>query len=120
MEPIIATDEIPDQGHRFTYREGPLEEEGILLRLPGDRVLAYKNECRHLPMRLDAREPRELWHPSGRYLCCSSHGALYQPEDGLCIAGPCRGAYLKQLPIVVRDGWVLLDTGRLRIPSPAP
>ena len=40
-------------------------------------------------MRLDDREPRELWDPTGKFIVCSSHGARYQPSDGLCVSGPC-------------------------------
>jgi nitrite reductase/ring-hydroxylating ferredoxin subunit len=113
MERIAAVDDIPREGLRFTYQEGPFEEEGILLKLPGDEVRAYKNECRHLPMRLDDREPRELWDRDHRYIVCSSHGARYQPSDGLCVSGPCEGSHLKSLPIEVNDGVVYLDTSKV-------
>jgi nitrite reductase/ring-hydroxylating ferredoxin subunit len=105
--------DIPREGFRFTYRDGPFDEEGILLRMADDTVRAFKNECRHLPMRLDDRDPRELWDPTGSFLVCSSHGARYRPEDGLCVAGPCEGSHLKTLPVHVRDGEVYLDTGKL-------
>jgi nitrite reductase/ring-hydroxylating ferredoxin subunit len=113
VEPLLPIADIPPRGHRFVYRDGPFEEEGILLRLAGGEVRAYKNECRHLPMPLDEREPRELWDEAGRFLVCSSHGARYRPEDGLCVTGPCEGSHLKPLPIVVRDGVVLLDTSKI-------
>ncbi len=61
-------------------------------------------------MRLDGREPATLWDDRGRHLVCNSHGALYQPEDGLCISGPCRGSHLREVPIVVRNGEVAVDT----------
>ena len=113
MERIAALDDIPTEGLRFSYRDGPFDEEGILVRLHEDEVRAYKNECRHLPMRLDDREPRELWDSSGRYLVCSSHGARYQPRDGRCVSGPCEGSHLKALPIEVLDGEVFLDTSKI-------
>jgi nitrite reductase/ring-hydroxylating ferredoxin subunit len=113
MERITAVDEIPTEGLRFSYRDGPFDEEGILVRLADGQIRAYKNECRHLPMRLDDREPRELWDASGRYLVCSSHGARYQPSDGLCVGGPCEGSHLKALPIEVQDGEVFLDTSKI-------
>lgn len=113
MERLAAVDDIPAEGLRFSYRDGPFDEEGILLRLSDGEVRAYKNECRHLPMRLDDREPRELWDSSRRYLVCSSHGARYQPSDGLCVSGPCEGSHLKFLPIEVNDGVVYLDTSKI-------
>ena len=113
MERLAAIDDIPTEGLKFSYRDGPFDEEGILLRLPDGEARAYKNECRHLPMRLDDREPQELWDPSGRYLVCSSHGARYQPSDGLCVGGPCEGSHLRSLPIEIQDGEVFLDTSKV-------
>ena len=113
MERIASVDEIGSEGLRFTYLDGPFEEEGILLKLRDGRFRAYKNECRHLPMKLDDREPRELWDRAGRYIVCSSHGARYQPSDGLCVSGPCEGSHLKALPVEVRDGEVFLDTSKI-------
>jgi len=113
MDRIALLDEIPSDGLRFTYKDGPFDEQGILLKTADGEVRAFKNECRHLPMRLDDREPRELWDPSRSYLVCSSHGARYRPEDGLCISGPCEGSHLRALPVVVEAGVVFLDTSRL-------
>jgi nitrite reductase/ring-hydroxylating ferredoxin subunit len=113
MQSIATLDEIPDEGLKFSFREGPFDEEGILLRLPDGGVRAYRNECRHLPMPLDDREPGELWDQAGRHLVCNSHGARYRPEDGLCVSGPCEGSHLKELPIEVRDGEVYLDVEKL-------
>ena len=112
MDRIAGFDDIPAEGILFDYKEGPFDEQGILLRT-GDGVKAYKNECRHLPMRLDDREPAEIWDPHKRYLVCNSHGARYRPDDGLCVAGPCEGSHLKELPVVVRDGDVFLETDKV-------
>jgi nitrite reductase/ring-hydroxylating ferredoxin subunit len=113
MERLASLDEIPREGLRFTYRDGPFDEEGFLLKVADDEVRAYKNECRHLPMRLDDREPRDLWDACQRYLVCNSHGARYQPEDGLCVSGPCEGSHLRALPVVVENGDVFLDTSKI-------
>ncbi len=109
MKRLCSVEEIPDSGYRFTYLEGPFEEEGILLRVPGGGVVAFKNQCRHLPMRLDERDPGTLWNESGTHLACASHGALFRPSDGLCTLGPCKGSHLKRLPVEVREGTVFLQ-----------
>ncbi len=113
MQEIADLENIPPRGLVFSYKDGPFDEEGILLCLGDDEVRAYKNQCRHLAMRLNDREPRELWDSSGELLACSSHGARYRPSDGLCVAGPCKGSHLKALPVVVRDGTVWLDTSKI-------
>ena len=113
MELIATLADIPSDGLRFSYKEGPFDEEGILLKLADGEVRAYKNECRHLPMRLDDREPCDFWDPTKCYLVCNSHGARYRPMDGLCVSGPCEGSHLRSLPVVVKDGEVFLDTSQI-------
>ena len=48
---------------------------------------------------------------SGLYLICSTHGALFEPINGNCVAGPCRGASLQPIDIGERDGGVFLLGG---------
>jgi len=112
MERLAHLDEIPTEGIIFDYKEGPFDEQGILLRTK-DGVKAFKNECRHLPMRLDDREPTDIWDQHKRYLVCNSHGARYRPEDGLCVSGPCEGSHLKELPVEVNNNEVFLKTDEL-------
>jgi len=113
MKRIARLDEISDRGLVFDYKEGPFDEQGIVLRTVGGEVRAYKNECRHLPMPLDDRDPGEIWDEHGRYLVCNSHGARYRPEDGRCVSGPCEGSHLKRLPVVVVEGEVFLETDKV-------
>ncbi len=109
MKRIASLEDIPDTGLKFAYSEGPLEEEGILLKMSDGSVRAYKNQCRHLPMRLDDREPSEFFDPAKGQILCNSHGATFRSDDGLCTAGPCKGSHLKVLPISVEDGVVFID-----------
>ena len=59
------------------------------LRFDG-RVVAYLNRCAHVPAELDW-QPGEFLDMDRRWIICSIHGATYEPADGYCIAGPCRG-----------------------------
>lgn len=69
------------------------------------RAYAYLNECRHVPSELDW-QPGRFFDAAGLYLICATHGAMYRPEDGLCIQGPCAGQRLIALSIEERDGQV--------------
>ena len=113
MKLLASINDIPGTGLKFTYKDGPFDEEGILVKVNSTEARAYKNECRHLPMRLDDREPRDFWDPNKTHLVCNSHGARYRPADGLCVSGPCEGSHLKPLPIVVEDGVVYLDSSQV-------
>ena len=60
---------------------------------------AYLNKCKHLEVELDW-EPNNFFDEENIYIVCATHGALYQPHNGLCVAGPCKGEKLDQLKIL--------------------
>ncbi len=69
------------------------------------KVHAYLNRCAHVAMELDWNEG-EFFESSGLYIMCATHGAVYTPEQGKCVGGPCRGASLRKLLVEERDGTV--------------
>jgi nitrite reductase/ring-hydroxylating ferredoxin subunit len=44
------------------------------------------------------------------FLQCATHGALFEPDSGYCVEGPCAGQYLTELPSKLRNGIVYIDT----------
>ena len=86
---------------KFTFEENGAKKEGFVVRHAGC-VYAYRNECRHIPMTLDWVENRFVSR-DGRYVQCATHGALYEMDSGLCVAGPPTGERLRALPVEV-DG----------------
>jgi nitrite reductase/ring-hydroxylating ferredoxin subunit len=74
------------------------------LRFDG-RVVAYMNRCAHVPTELDW-QPGEFLDLDKRWIICAVHGATYEPADGTCIAGPCRGERLMELAVAERGGQV--------------
>ncbi len=71
------------------------------------KVHAYLNRCAHVAMELDWR-PGEFFDQSGLYLMCATHGAMYAPESGHCLGGPCRGGALIPLATEESDGNIYL------------
>lgn len=71
---------------------------------------AYVNRCPHAGTPLDLW-PNEFLTEDGRHLICATHGAVFVPDTGLCIDGPCLGAALEGLD-VHRDGDTLVVTCR--------
>jgi nitrite reductase/ring-hydroxylating ferredoxin subunit len=65
-------------------------------------VHGYLNQCAHVAMELDWNEG-QFFDDSGQYLICATHGALYEPNTGLCVGGPCHGANLHALRVEERD-----------------
>lgn len=79
---------------------------GLLLR-QGEAVHAYLNRCPHAGRPLGLGSGRFLT-PDGELLQCLAHGALFEKDTGLCIAGPCLDESLRRLPVAVVEGEVRL------------
>jgi nitrite reductase/ring-hydroxylating ferredoxin subunit len=105
---ICASAALADggKGVRFRLRESDEYENAFTIRWCG-KPFAFVNRCPHAGTELDW-QPGEFFDLSGLYLVCSTHGALFEPGNGRCVAGPCRGAALEPLAIRERDGQVFL------------
>ena len=58
------------------------------------QVHAYLNRCAHVAMEMDW-QPNRFFDESGHWLVCGTHGAIYRPDNGDCVGGPCRGGLVK-------------------------
>ena len=67
----------------------------------------YENSCPHLGVPLEW-EPHQFKDAESDLIRCATHGALFLPETGECVAGPCVGAYLKSTAFELRDGYIYL------------
>ena len=114
---ICASVELADGGHGVRF-ELATRSQGFAVRFCG-RVRAYVNRCPHAGSELDW-QPGEFFEESGLYLICSTHGALFEPGSGICVAGPCRGASLEPLAIGEREGQVILLNQGPRKTNPTP
>lgn len=95
-------------GVRFALREGDEEEKGFVVRYDGV-ARAFVNRCPHLGTELDW-QPGKFFEEAGLYLVCATHGAIFRPENGSCIAGPCQGDALEPVGIEERDGQVVVHS----------
>ncbi len=105
---LCALDELSDpasRGFDLTLPEGPLELVLVMIR---GRLRAYRNRCPHTGVNLEWR-PDQFLDFSDSFIQCATHGALFRPEDGLCVRGPCAGQRLEPLPLVVEAGVVYLE-----------
>ncbi|XXK29419.1 Rieske (2Fe-2S) protein [Arenicellales bacterium nBUS_45] len=60
-------------------------------------------------------ESREFFDLDGKNLICATHGALYSPNNGECLGGPCSGTALTQIQVVEEQGDVFLTDHRYHI-----
>ena len=85
------------------------DAESLILHRDGDAVRAWLNVCPHAGRRLDWAPGRFLKSKAGE-LVCAVHGATFELQGGVCVAGPCRGDSLRALAVDVVDGGVHLRT----------
>lgn len=98
-------------GKEIVFGEGHDCFRLLLLRI-GSRVWGYHNCCPHFSLPLNY-EPDTFHIFDGEILMCAHHTALFRIEDGVCIDGPCAGARLRTVPVVVSGGRVLIARGEV-------
>ena len=101
-------DDIEDPGCReFSIGDGDWPFRGFVVR-QGENVYAYQNFCAHVGHPLN-------WMPDGflskdeTAIQCSSHGAMFEIDTGLCLRGPCVGKSLRSVDVEIRDGIVFVN-----------
>ena len=129
--PVIAATGLVKRYGDFTAVDGisfevaPGESFGLLgpngagksttMRMLGAVSTRTGGDLRILPhagRRLDWAPGKFMKSREG-LLVCAVHGASFELEGGLCVAGPCRGDALRPVPVDVRDGqvWLAAATG---------
>ncbi len=106
---LCRLEEIEDGEAKGFTIEGESEAREIFVVRQGGRIFGYVNSCPHVGTPLDWA-PDQFMSEDGEYIQCSTHGALFQIEDGECIAGPCAGDSLQPARVRLDDaGFVLLE-----------
>lgn len=100
---VGALAEIADPGCReFSVGDGDWPFRGFVVR-KGNDVFAYQNYCVHVGHPLNWA-PDSFLTKDRSAIICASHGAVYEIDSGLCVAGPCKGKHLRRVDVDVRDG----------------
>ncbi|HEY0199470.1 MAG TPA: Rieske (2Fe-2S) protein [Rhodanobacter sp.] len=103
---LCSLDDIPDGGATAVAAALADGEDSVILLRRGDEVRAYLNVCPHAGRQLDYAPGKFLL--KNDTLICAVHGATFNREDGLCIAGPCRGEHLRRVAVRVDGGDIRL------------
>jgi nitrite reductase/ring-hydroxylating ferredoxin subunit len=107
---VCRVSDLNEQGARgFTIGTGDWPLRGFIVRV-GAEIRAYVNDCPHAHHPLNLL-PHRFLTADGALIVCASHGALFEKLTGVCVAGPCAGAYLRSVPLLIADGFVLLADG---------
>lgn len=104
---LCRLDDIPDGESDGFFTETPVGRLLYLVVRRGAQAFVYKNACPHTGMPLDFNPGRFLTK-DGDLILCSTHGAKFRIEDGVCVSGPCQGDRLKPVETEIRDGYLYL------------
>lgn len=106
MRALCRLDELADGATRG-FPPAPGGFTGLFALRRGERVQVWVNSCPHLGVPLDWA-PDQFLAYGGTRIVCSTHGAEFRLDDGLCVRGPCKGDRLETVPVTVEDGLVLV------------
>lgn len=91
---LCPSSRLEDSGLAFSFdlcwREQSLR--AFVIRYRGE-VHGYLNRCTHVAMEMDYM-PDRFFDETGEWLICATHGAVYAPDTGAGLAGPCRGGLI--------------------------
>jgi nitrite reductase/ring-hydroxylating ferredoxin subunit len=100
---VCAAGDLAEGGAGVRFAAKHCGEDAVVFFVRyGGSVYGYLNRCAHVPIELDWVEG-QFFESSGLYLMCATHGALYAPETGRCVGGPCRGGRLRPVIVEERD-----------------
>ncbi len=85
------------------YEDGQVRPWLIFVIRWGRNVMGYENRCPHEGVHLDW-ERGQFLDGNGTRIQCGKHGALFDLGTGECVEGPCLGASLTPVQLVVDDG----------------
>lgn len=92
----------------FTLKNATLEKDAFFNFILSSIVAFMRIGCPHTGANLIWQ--KELFFSfDGLFLQCSLHGALFEPDSGVCVRDPCLGECLKPIHIVNETGVVYVS-----------
>ncbi|MDA0707679.1 MAG: Rieske (2Fe-2S) protein [Proteobacteria bacterium] len=106
-EILCSVDDLTDNAAMEFSLGSAKETYDIFIQRYNGEIFAYVNVCPHAGTPLNM-EDGIFMEKTGRYLMCHTHGALFEPSNGLCVAGPCNGASLQAVEIDIIAGNIVI------------
>ena len=67
------------------------------------QLFGWRNACPHVSGAPMAWRKDAYMNSQQTFISCHAHGALFEPNTGLCVQGPCLGKSLKPVPVYVNQ-----------------
>lgn len=106
---IFNSEDLLEQGRglRFDIPQLGANVTGFVIRFSG-KPFAYVNQCAHISVEMDW-EQGHFFNITKDFIICATHGAMYRPNSGECVMGPCKGKQLRPLPVVEEAGKITIE-----------
>lgn len=98
MAPLCHID-IIEEGCSKELRDG---DQSLIAVRHQDQLFLYLNRCPHRGIPLEW-QPDQFLDYERQFIQCSTHGALFRIDNGLCIQGPCNGQALTPVGFRIDD-----------------
>jgi nitrite reductase/ring-hydroxylating ferredoxin subunit len=117
--PVLSADALDDRGYLSVdvllhTASAQAKSANLLVFRYHGQVFAYVNRCMHMQRPLDCQQEGIFDHEL-RFLRCSMHGFLFEPETGICISPVCQGQTLRKIKVLEEDGMLLFKEKHLQI-----
>ncbi|BFM49087.1 Rieske (2Fe-2S) protein [Marinomonas sp. THO17] len=101
----IALCHVDDVGERETkgFLAGSEGQDLLFLVKIEGELYGWKNSCPHIDGAPMAWKKDAYINSEKTHLTCFAHGALFEPETGLCVQGPCLGKKLEPVTVYVDE-----------------
>ena len=107
-EPLLHIDDMEDAtsaAYRATV--GGHVKDLMVIKFDG-AIYVYENNCPHIGAPLDF-SPGEFLNYERNFIQCSTHGALFEIDSGVCVSGPCIAKRLVPVEHFVKDGHIYIE-----------
>lgn len=100
---LCASTALPEgEYHELDYSVNGSIRYLVATRIDGE-AKAWYNRCPHAGMPFNYGPDQFITDAENR-LVCAAHGAVFDPNSGQCVAGPCPRAMMTRCPLVEEDG----------------
>ena len=111
--PLCAIDDLEDRG----ALELVVEDRQLFAIRQDNAIFAYWNLCPHRNSPLNW-VPNQFLDVENQLIQCALHGALFEIDSGLCVAGPCNGDSLQPVQLRCENRFYYVTANQIMPPAP--
>jgi nitrite reductase/ring-hydroxylating ferredoxin subunit len=111
--PLCAIDDLEER----CAMELVIEERQLFAIRQDNTIFAYWNLCPHRSSPLNW-VPNQFLDVENQLIQCALHGALFEIDTGLCVAGPCSGDNLEPVELRYEDQFYYVAADQKMPPAP--